>query len=133
MKGDILARRMLAVALMSMGILAWGCQGEEKKGPAKVYEPPKLRSEADRSATARTPVKDVDVRVTLKMTTDEVEEIQGTPKSVDVIEYSGSRDVIQKWQYPSIKIGCRQILFTNGKVTLLRNCVGRTNTKPKAE
>lgn len=123
----------MAVVLVSMGILALGCQEEEKKIPAKVYEPPKLRSEAERSATARTPVKDMDVRVTLKMTKDDVEEIQGKPESVDVVEYAGSREVVEKWQYPSVKNGCRQILFTDGKVTLLRNCVGRTNTKPKVE
>lgn len=133
MKGEILARRIMAVVLVSMGILALGCQEEEKKIPAKVYEPPKLRSEAERSATARTPVKDMDVRVTLKMTKDDVEEIQGKPESVDVVEYAGSREVVEKWQYPSVKNGCRQILFTDGKVTLLRNCVGRTNTKPKVE
>ncbi|MFQ5458285.1 MAG: hypothetical protein ACE5FC_07535 [Myxococcota bacterium] len=126
-----MAPRILAVFLIALGTLAWGCKGDEKTTPAKVYEPPKLRSEADRKAARTGPMQNQEVRITLKMTKEEVEEIQGQPESLDVIEYTGSREVVEQWRYPSLRTGCRRVHFTNGKVSLLRDCVGATNTKPK--
>ena len=64
------------------------------------------------------------------MTKEAVMEIQGDPESLDVIEYAGTREVVEQWRYPTIKTGCRRVQFTNGKVSLLRDCVGATNTKP---
>ncbi len=91
----------------------------------------KLRSEAERKTTRSGPMQNPDVRITLKMTKEEVIAIQGDPESLDVIEYTGTREVVEQWRYTSLKTGCRRVQFTNGKVTLLRDCVGRTNTKPK--
>ena len=123
--------RILAIALVATAFMALGCQESEKKEPAKVYEPPKLRSEAERSKQTVRKAR-TDVRVSLRMSKEEVEEIQGKPERVDVISYPGTREVVEDWRYPAIENGCRMVLFTNGKVTLLRDCVGAANTNPES-
>ncbi len=126
-----MARRILAVALIGLGAFVLSCQEGEKKAPAQVYEPPKLRSEAERSTKQVKKVR-IDVRVTLRMTKEQVEEVQGKPERVDVISYPGSQQVVEDWRYPAIENGCRKVLFTDGRVTLLRECVGAANTNPES-
>jgi hypothetical protein len=125
-----LTRRIVALLVLLLALPLWGCQHKEKKADGPVYEPPKLRSAAEREASSRR-AGDADVRVALGMTKKDVEEIQGKPDRVDVISYPGSTRVLEDWRYPSLGNGCRLVQFTNGKVTMLRNCVGRSNTSPK--
>lgn len=124
--------RILAIFLIPVAVLSFGCQGEEKKTDIKVYEPPKLRSTEERGSGAKRPVS-TKVRVSLKMAKDAVEEIQGKPDRVDVISYQGTHEVIEDWRYLTLKNGCRLVQFTNGRVTMLRNCVGLSNIAPKEE
>ena len=127
-----MTRRIVALLVLSLALPAWGCQQKEKKVNTPVYEPPKLRSAAERAASARRAVG-ADVRVALRMTKKEVEQIQGKPERVDVISYPGSTRVLEDWRYPSLGNGCRLVQFTNGRVTMLRDCVGRSNTSPKGD
>lgn len=125
-----MTRRIVAALVLSLALLAWGCQQKEKKAGTPVYEPPKLRSAAEREVSSRRAAV-ADVRVALRMTKEDVEEIQGKPERVDVISYPDSTRVLEDWRYPSLENGCRLVQFTNGRVTMLRNCVGRSNTSPK--
>ena len=131
-KGENVTLRIFAIFLIPFAVFAFGCQGEEKKTDTKVYEPPKLRSAADRGSGAKRPVS-TDVRVSIKMTKDAVEKIQGKPDRVDVISYQGTREEIEDWRYLTLQNGCRLVQFTNGHVTMLRNCVGLSNIAPKEE
>jgi hypothetical protein len=123
---------MVAAVLLSLSLLAWGCKHEEKTEVKQTYEPPKLRKASERSASSKR-VRGGDERVAIKMTKEEVKEIQGKPERVDVISYPGSTRVLEDWRYSSIQNGCRLVQFTNGKVTMLRGCVGMSNTTPKSD
>jgi hypothetical protein len=94
-KGEILTRRIVSALVLSVALLAWGCQQKEKKADKPVFEPPKLRSAAEREASSRRTVA-TDVRVALRMTKEDVEEIQGKPERVDVISYPDSTRVLER-------------------------------------
>jgi hypothetical protein len=124
-----LTRKTLATLLAGLVLTAVGCSHEEKKVPTQTYEPPKLRSAAERSASAEQRKK-TDERVALRMSPSQVLAIQGKPGRVDVYSYPGSSEVLEEWRYPEIKNGCGLVQFTNARVTMLRECVGPSNTTP---
>ena len=122
-----MTRRTLAVFLAGVALLVGGCSHEEKNAPIQTYEPPKLRSDAQRSTQD---TKNSGARVTLRMTPSQVQSIQGKPERVDVLSYPGSTEVLEEWRYPGIANGCGLVQFTNAKVSMLRECVGPSNTTP---
>jgi hypothetical protein len=108
--------------------VAAGCSHEEKKTGTQTYEPPKLRSKAERQVSmAATATQNTDRRPTLGMRMSEVETIQGKPDRVDVMGYPGSDETIEQWRYDALQNGCRTVVFTNKRVSLLRECVGASN------
>ncbi len=124
-----MTRNALAVLLASAVLIAAGCSHEEKKVPTPTYEPPKLRSAAERAASAQQGTKSEE-RVALRMSPSQVAAIQGKPERVDVLSYPGSSEVLEEWRYPGIENGCALVQFTNGRVTMLRECIGPSNTTP---
>lgn len=117
----------LAIACLAMLAASAGCKHEEKKTATPGLEPPKLRSAAERGASA-TQAQTMERRPTLGMKMSEVETIQGKPDRVDVMNYPGTGESLEEWRWSNIENGCRTIVFTNKRATLLRECVGAGNT-----
>jgi hypothetical protein len=124
-----LTRKILAILLAGVILSVAGCSHEEKKAPTQTYEPLKLRSPAERAASAEHRKK-AQERVALRMSPSQVLAIQGKPGRVDVYSYPGSSEVLEEWRYPEIENGCGLVQFTNARVTMLRECVGPSNTTP---
>ncbi len=117
----------MAAACLALLAAAAGCSHEEKKTDTQGMEPPKLRSSAERQASNAQSQK-ADRRPTLGMRMTDVEEIQGKPDRVDVMDYPGSGETLEEWRWFNLDNGCRTIVFTNKRVSLLRECLGETNT-----
>jgi len=118
----------LAAAGLCLLAVAAGCSHEEKKTATQTYAPPKLRSAAEREATATAVTQTADRRPQLGMRMSEVEAIQGKPDRVDEMGYPGTGETIAEWRYYNLKNGCRTIVFSNKRVSLLRECVGTSST-----
>ena len=117
----------VAAAFLALLAAAAGCSHEEKKTATPGLEPPKLRSAAERKVTA-TQALTAEQRAALGMRMSEVEAIQGKPDRVDVMAYPGTGETLEEWRWLSLDNGCRTVVFTNKRVTLLRECVGTSNT-----
>jgi len=117
----------VAATLLALLAAAVGCSHEKKKTDTQALEPPKLRSAAERGTSAAQ-ARPADSRPTLGMRMSEVETIQGKPDRVDVMTYPGTGETLEEWRWLSLDNGCRTVVFTNKRVTLLRECVGASNT-----
>jgi hypothetical protein len=117
----------VAATLLALLAAAVGCSHEKKKTDAQALEPPKLRSAAERQ-TSTAQARPADSRPTLGMRMSEVETIQGKPDRVDVMTYPGPGETLEEWRWLSLDNGCRTVVFTNKRATLLRECVGASNT-----
>ena len=115
----------VAAALLSLILLA-GCKHEEKKTDTKTYAAPQLRSESQRSAAgARVQgAQATGGRPALRMGKSQVEGLLGKPDVVNIYSYPGESETIEEWRYSEFDNGCRLVQFTNGKVSMLRDCVG---------
>lgn len=117
----------MAIACLALLAAAAGCKHEEKKTATQTLVPPKLRSAAERQASSAQ-AQPLDRRPTLGMGMSEVETFQGKPDRVDVMKYPGTGESLEEWRWFNLDNGCRTIVFTNKRVTLLRECVGEGNT-----
>jgi outer membrane murein-binding lipoprotein Lpp len=114
----------VAAVLLSLILLA-GCKQEEKKTDTKTYAAPQLRSESQRSAAGARGqgMQATGGRPALRMGKSQVEGLLGKPDVVNIYTYPGESETIEEWRYAEFEKGCRLVQFTNGKVSMLRDCV----------